>query len=136
MNPGAFKKKIRGLISYLRGNVKMRRLVLVSFLVLLLLGCASIAIQDRLKQIEKTMNPLVGRTKKDAVLTLGAPTDIKKIEDIEVYIWYFSYGTRATAVGNPYYPSAYGKAWEQYDLIRAYFDEKDKMIKWDSYVQR
>ena len=116
----------------------MKRLIPFIFIVTILTGCRSIAIKNAQEQINSVMNPLLGRSMNDAILTLGAPTDRQTIAGFEVLIYYRSYGYRASAsYYNPYvqYAQLYGNTWEAYDLVRAYF-QNDVLVKWDGYVQR
>ena len=117
---------------------KFALFVSTGLLLVFFVGCATIAVNARLKEIDQLMNPLVGRSKRDIINRLGAPTEIQKIDgSMEVYIYYRSFGSRSTASATGYRRTAYaqGRQWEMYDLIRAYF-ENDVMYKWDSYVQR
>ena len=125
-------------------NMQRHRLALVAAITLILTGCASLVIQSRvnqrLEEIKVIMEQLMGKSKKVVVMEIGAPTNVQKINDLEVYTFYRSYGTKSKGgvwvnPYNPYVAINTRRVYEAYDLIRAYF-EKNIMIKWDCYVQR
>ena len=122
----------------------MKKIVYASFacakyftLILIIFGCAQYYVQQRIDEIENMMTPLLGKPKKDIILTIGQPTQIREIEGLEIYKYYISYGTKSGMVVIPgtYVASGSVKTWERYDLINVYF-EGGKMVKWDCRVQR
>jgi len=83
------------------------------------------------------MNPLLGKTKDDVILALGAPVEVSTIGGFEIYKYYRSYGARAKAAvaPNKYLITGHAQTWEAYDTINTYFKD-GVMVKWDGYVQR
>ena len=83
------------------------------------------------------MDPLLGKSKEEVVLALGAPREVVTVGGLEVFKYHQSYGTRsqATVAPNPYLTSGSGRSWEAYDTINTYFKD-GIMVKWDGYVQR
>lgn len=100
-------------------------------------NCAKYRAQQRVREIEEELNPLMGKTKEEVVLALGVPTDISYIENLEIFQYYKSYGMRGAAIVSP--GTSVGtvgtKTWEQYDCINVYFRD-NIMIKWDCMVNR
>lgn len=116
---------------------KMVFIVLI-IAIIFLTGCATMQVNKAKKQLDAKLNPLLGRTKEDVVLAVGAPNSIDTIGEIEVYHYYQSYGTRANAAAyspNKYSAAARGQSWEAYDKFNIYF-KNGIAIKWDGYVQR
>jgi hypothetical protein len=111
--------------------------------------------------MEARLNPLLGKTKHEVLMAVGAPQEQRVIDGMEVWYYYQSYGTASSQAGiaNAHgnvnttaytYPgggnanttySGYssgvtnGQSWEAYDRFTIYFD-RDSMVKWDGYVQR
>lgn len=114
---------------------QMKRALLVS--ALLIFGCAQMQVSQRQKELDALMNPLLGKTKEDIVMALGAPREVQLAGGLEIYKYVWSYGTRskAAAAPNPYLVTANARTWETYDAINAYFKD-GVMVKWDGYVQR
>jgi outer membrane protein assembly factor BamE (lipoprotein component of BamABCDE complex) len=116
--------------------------IVLLFAIITLTGCASIIqgqqVKQRQNQLNAKLNPLMGRTKEDVVLAIGAPNSIDVIGTIEVYRYYQSYGTRGNASAYSYNKNtttASGQSWEAYDKFNIYF-KNGIAIKWDGYVQR
>jgi hypothetical protein len=113
-------------------------IITVSFFIF---GCATMIAQQSIDNMQKTLDPLLGSTKNQIIINLGAPNGTQKIGDFEIFIYYRSYGYRARnsyyAPNNPYaqYATAYGNTWEAYDIARLYF-QNDIFVKWDGYAQR
>lgn len=115
--------------------MRQRFLVIV---ILFILSCMS-AVEKRKKEIAENLDPLIGKTVEEIVLTIGPPTEIKQTGEIEIYQYYTHYGTKTIS---KYIPAKkYTKAktktaeWESYDLINVYFYD-GKMIKWNCEVRR
>lgn len=106
-------------------------------LIFLFTGCADMQVQEGKKRMEDRLNPLLGKTKEDVILSLGPPSKIEVIEGIEIYRYFQSFGTRSQAMvaPNPYLTSGSAKSWEAYNSTNVYFKE-NVMIKWDGYIQR
>ena len=94
-------------------------------------------VAQRTKQLNAQMNPLLGKTTEDVILTLGAPREVVTIGGFEVYKYYQSYGNKAQTfvAPNNYGVGGSARSWETYDTINAYF-KNGIMVKWDGYVQR
>lgn len=112
----------------------MKVLLLISMLALA--GCASVAqeaVDERMVELKQKIDPLVGKTEEDIVLTLGAPATIEQAAGIKIYKYYQSFGRRgiATYGGN----LSNGSSWEMYDKYDIFFKD-GKMMKWTSYIQR
>lgn len=125
-------------------------------------SCASMQVSKAKAQLEAALNPLLGKSKNEVLLAIGAPQSTRFIADMEVWDYYRSYGVRsrqsafvntnATANTNGYvYPGGYnahtnynsnsagfgsGQAWEAYDQFTLYFTSSNTLAKWDGYVQR
>ena len=108
-------------------------LICASFLI----GCAHMMVQQRKSELERLMNPLLGKSKEDVVLAIGVPTKTQYIGNLEVYQYYQSYGSRGNVWISPneYLSTGGARTWEAYDKINIYFKD-DVMVKWDGYVQR
>lgn len=106
-------------------------------LVFALSGCQSMQVSQRQKELNAIMEPLLGKSKEEVVLTLGAPREVATIAGMEVYKYHQSYGgrTQAAVAPNPYLVTGGARSWEAYDTINAYFKD-GVMVKWDGYVQR
>ena len=106
-----------------------------------LTGCASMMqgmqVSHAKNDMQKRLDPLVGHSANDVVMTLGAPTGTDRLGDFEVWHYYRSYGTRtaASVTPNPYYTNGRAAVWEAYDKFDLYFRD-GVMVKWDGYVQR
>ena len=113
-------------------------------------------------QLEATLNPLLGKSKDEVLLAVGAPQSTRVIASMEIWDYYRSYGmrsqqaalvnTNATANTTGYvYPGSFsattyynsnstgfgsGQAWEMYDRFSLYFGASGTLEKWDGYVQR
>ncbi len=83
------------------------------------------------------MNPLLGKSKEDVILALGAPGEVSNIGAFEIYKYYQSFGTRtqAAVAPNPYLITGNARSWEAYDTVNVYFKDAI-MVKWDGYIQR
>lgn len=113
-------------------------LIVLIVAIIILTGCATMRVNSAKKQLDAKLNPLLGRTKEDVILAVGAPLSVDRIGEIEVYHYYQSYGTRANAAAyspNKYSTTASGQSWEAYDKFNIYF-KNGIAIKWDGYVQR
>jgi outer membrane protein assembly factor BamE (lipoprotein component of BamABCDE complex) len=125
-------------------------------------GCANLQVSRAKAELEAALNPLLGQTKDDVLMAIGAPNGTRSIGGFEVWDYYKSYGMRArqSAVVNTYgtantnaynYPGGYNattnyqgnavglggsQSWEAYDRFTLYFDGSGRMAKWDGYVQR
>ena len=110
---------------------------LIIILTIACTGCAVITVLHTRKKIAERIDPLMGETKKEVVLAIGAPETCEFIDEIEVCRWRRSYGQRggAYAAGRPGAAAASGSSWESYDEINIYFID-GKAVKWDGYVQR
>lgn len=136
----------------------------VVFLTLMVatLGCAQFQVSQAKAELEAALNPLLGQTKGDVLMAVGAPSGTRSIGGFEVWDYYRSYGMRArqSAVVNTYgtantnaygYPGGYNattnyqgnsvglggaQSWEAYDRFTLYFDGSGRLAKWDGYVQR
>lgn len=100
-------------------------------------GCASIQVANRKAELNAQMDPLLGKTKDDVILALGAPAEVSTIGGFEIYKYYQSYGTRtrAAVAPNKYLVTGNARSWESYDTISTYFKD-GVMVKWDGYIQR
>jgi hypothetical protein len=106
-------------------------------LLLFLAGCAYTQVAERKKELSTLMDGLMGRSREEVVLQLGAPTGTSTIGRLDVLTFRRSYGSRSQAIFNPQSPVglANARSWESFDTVTAYFEE-GKMVKWDGYVQR
>jgi hypothetical protein len=117
-------------------KVKWHNIVLLSLL-FAFSGCQQMQVSQRHKELNAMMDPLLGKSKEEVVLALGAPREVATIAGLEVYKYYQSYGSRtqAAVAPNPYLGSGSARSWEAYDTVNAYFKD-GVMVKWDGYVQR
>lgn len=125
-------------------------------------SCAHMQVSQARSELEATLNPLLGQTRDQVLMVVGAPFGTRSIGGFEVWDYYRSYGTRAkqatsvnanaTANTNAYaQPGGYSattnvqgnasgvgvaQSWEAYDRFTLYFDSSGHMAKWDGYVQR
>ncbi len=139
-----------------------RQLPILFTLLLAASGCAHFQVSQAKAQLEAALNPLLGQTKNDVIIAIGAPIGTRSIGGFEIWDYYRSYGMRArqSAVVNTYgtantnaygYPGGVhatttyqgnavgvggGQSWEAYDRFTLYFDASGRMAKWDGYVQR
>ena len=106
-------------------------------LLFVLSGCASMQVASRKAELDAQMNPLLGKTKDDIILALGAPGEIVTVGGFEIYKYFKSYGTRtqAAVAPNKYLITGNARTWESYDTINTYF-KYGVMVKWDGYIQR
>jgi uncharacterized membrane protein len=114
--------------------------VVLLFAIITLTGCYTFQarqVNKAREQLNAKMNPLIGRSKEDIVLTIGAPNSIEMVGNIEVYRYFQSYGNRgnASAYSSGNYTTAGGQSWEAYDKYTIYF-KNGIAVKWDGYVQR
>jgi len=115
-----------------------RRVSVVCFLCAsLLIGCAHMQVQQRKNELERLLNPLIGKSKEEVVMAIGIPTNTRYLGDLEVYQYFQSYGTRGNVWISPseYVTTGGARTWESYDKINIYIKE-GLMVKWDGYIQR
>ncbi len=93
------------------------------------------------RRINETFSPLRGKSKKDVVLRIGAPSEIQKVDPLEIFIYFNGKGSRTETRGSVY-ATQYGafgnkssRTYDRYNLVRCYF-ENDKLIKYDYDVKR
>lgn len=127
-------------IFILKGEVMImtrKTFIILLLAVTIFAGCAHMQVQQRKRELESMLNPLLGKSKKDVVLVIGVPTRTQRIGDLEVYQYYQSYGARGNVwvTPNEYLSTAGARTWEAYDKINIYFED-GIMIKWDGYIQR
>ena len=110
---------------------------IIVLLFLIFVGCAHMQIQQRKRELEAALNPLLGKSKEMVVLSIGLPVHIDTIGQLEAYQYYRRYGTRSNVWISPNEYFIYGGAqsWEAYDKVNVYFKD-GIMIKWDAYIQR
>lgn len=127
------------------------RLVLSLSLCLVAMSCLTNGggqnqVSAKKAQLKRVLDPLLGKSQKEVVLTIGEPTGESEVVGLKVWEYYHSYGRRgmASTAGNGY---AYGYGvvsanantvsdqWESFDYVRLYF-EKGVLIKWDANIQR
>ncbi len=123
------------------GREKMKKVVLLVSILTLITGCMQAVVNQRKAEISAKVNPLMGKSKDDVIMALGTPQKIERVGSFEVFIYYQSYGRRASAgvasnqYGRTTTSTGYAQSWEAYDLVKIYF--KDGIaVKWDGYVQR
>lgn len=61
-------------------------------LILALTGCSQVAINQAQKKMNETYEPLIGCTEEEAVIKIGAPLSIKKIDDLTIYQYHQIHG--------------------------------------------
>lgn len=111
----------------------MRKAIVLG-LGLALAGCTTFEVSRSKAAMAAKLDPLLGRTKKEVILQLGAPVTKERVEDIDIYHYRQTFGERSdVGVYAPRY--AQGRRWEAYDEFNVYFQE-GVMVKWDGYVQR
>lgn len=117
-------------------KVKWHCIVLLSLL-FAFSGCKQMEVSERQKVMNATMDPLLGKSKEEVVLALGAPREVARVAGLEIFKYYQSYGSRTQAAiaPNPYLVSGSARSWDAYDTVNAYFKD-GVMVKWDGYVQR
>ena len=113
----------------------MKNLILSLAIVILAMNSACVSVIQ--KQLRVTMDPLVGKSKEDVILAIGAPARCENQGELEICHWKRSYGQRGmvAVAPNPYLVTGSGSSYEAYDEINGYF-KGEIMIKWDGYVQR
>lgn len=103
-------------------------------------GCAQAMINDRLKEYESTLKPLLGTaTKEDIVRRYGAPQDRQTAGSLEVWTYHLSYGVRGGAYVAT--PSQYGgfattNSYEIYDRLTLMFNSTGYLDSYKVWVQR
>lgn len=103
---------------------------------MLLVGCAQIAVNKRVSELEEALNPLLGVAKQeDMVRMFGLPQRREKIGDIEFWYVHISYGQRASVYA-PTSDFGMGKSWESYDEIILGFDGNGVLNSCRFFVQR
>jgi hypothetical protein len=109
----------------------------VLFLLFAFGGCQQMQVTQRHKELSTMMELLLGKSKEEVVLALGAPREVATVAGIEIYKYHQSYGSRtqAAVTPNPYLTTGSARSWEAYDTVNAYFKD-GVMVKWDGYVQR
>jgi hypothetical protein len=113
-------------------------------------SCRAMQVSDARADLQARLDPLLGRSKEEVILAVGAPRRTSELASMEVWEYYQSYGTRSNGYANtnlnadpnaPYYSAnanTYGstQSWEAYDRYTLYFDSSGVLQKWDGYVQR
>lgn len=106
----------------------------------LLVACAQIQTQERLKEYQTTLDPLVGQaTQEDIVRQFGPPQERKTYGALEIWTYHQSFGMRGGAYVSPY--NQYGtyastRAHEVYDRVTLTFNSAGRLDSWRAYVQR
>jgi len=112
----------------------------VALVVLLLASCAQIAADNRVKEYEALLNPMVGTaTREDIARQFGAPYDRQSVGSIEIWTYRQSFGARGHAYVSPYNQyGTYGTAHsrEVYDNLSFTFNSLGILESWRVYVQR
>jgi hypothetical protein len=128
-----------------KGGCEVNRLsycaiVLFTGFVLLGLGCAQRAANQRVAEYEEMMAPLVNNaTREEIVQRFGAPQQRETIGSLEVWTYHMSYGVRGGAYVSPY--NQYGtyataRSHEVYDHLTMTFSSSGRLTSWRVYVQR
>ena len=117
--------------------MKLSAMVLALITATLVIGCARMEVSQSVDEMTAKMDPLVGQSREEVVLALGAPLEIMTVGELEVFKYHQSFGIRGQAMmaPNPYLTSGSGRSWEAYDSINVYFKD-GTMVNWDGYVQR
>jgi hypothetical protein len=110
-------------------------------ILLIFSGCAHLQVDARLAEYKEILESLTGvATKDDILIKFGIPEKKSITENLEVWEFHRSYGTRwsAQAYSNPYGYSttAYGGSREVYDQLTLFFDNSGLLENWKVYVQR
>ena len=114
--------------------------VLLVICVLLLAGCAQMAVNNRLKEYQALLDPMIGTaTTTDIVRQFGAPRDRQTVGSLEVWTYHQPFGTRGAAYVSPY--NQYGTyaathTHEVYDRLSLTFNATGVLDSWHAYVQR
>jgi len=107
---------------------------------LLMAGCAQMAVDRRLKEYQALFDPMIGKaTQTDIVRQFGAPLARQTIGALEMWTYHQLFGTRGGAYVSPYnqYGTyAAGQAHEVYDRLTLTFDGAGVLESWRAYVQR
>jgi len=131
--------------SFTFGEIKMKKLTTIFSLALFCLiifpSCAHQQATSRVNEYKEMLDPLIGVASKDDILVqFGIPQRKSNTENLEVWEYLQSFGTRASAQGfsNPYgyNATAYSRSHEVYDKVTLYFDDSDLLHTWKAYVQR
>lgn len=103
----------------------------------LLAGCAHIAVAQAQKEMQSTLDSLMGCSEEEVIILLGVPQNIQNIGELKVYQYRQSYGTRTNAYANAIGTATIGNAnvWESYDTAEIVFKD-GCAISWKGYVQR
>lgn len=108
------------------------------FLIFLLVGCtSSYAVRYAQAALKAKITPLIGKTEREVILELGAPSKIEDVKDLRIFKYFRSYGYSSSgyANSNSYGSSAFSNTYESYDSFDLFF-ENGIFVKWKGYVQR
>lgn len=120
----------------------MQHSVAIFLVATVTLGCAHMQVSQARAKLRATLNPLLGKSRDEVLMAVGAPVEVRSIGGFEVWDYHTSYGMRArqNAFVNVYNTNSYGhggsQTWEAYDRFTLYFDASGHLAKWDGYVQR
>ncbi len=114
------------------------KLLLLLLCPLFLPGCGPF-IQERIakRKMSHTLDNLIGRTKQDVVIELGAPQKIEEVAGLTIYKYYKHYGTRAeVSVGEgDLFTHGTKRILESYDEFEIIF-QNNRAVNWKGSVQR
>jgi len=115
--------------------------IFASSCLLFLSGCAHQQANTRVNEYKVMLDPLIGVSSKDDIIVqFGIPQRKSSTDNLEVWEYHKSFGTKGSAQGfsNPYgyNTTAYGRSHEVYDKVTLIFDDSDLLYTWKVYVQR
>ena len=113
--------------------------ITVAILCTLLMGCAAMEAQKRLKEYENYFEPLVGKARQaDIARKLGAPIRRDRIGVTELWYYHIPYKDPKGAQGSKGFEGGYavGSESEVFDDLTVEFDAQGYLKSWRGYIQR
>ena len=118
---------------------KHERIFAAAILCALIMGCAAMEAQKRLKEYEGYFEPLVGKAQHaDIARKFGAPIRKDKIGASEFWYYHLPYRDPKGAAGSKGLEGGYavGSESEVFDDLTVEFDAKGYLKSWRGYIQR